>query len=222
MSVSASRVSLTAAERRCRARPMWLQRAGTIALTIVMTVLVACDSAADKFLDAISGRQTNLVILSKEPVTLGPAPVTLTSKEPMKVLGEWTSVCLVLRDGISLKPQPQMDKILSEALGGGKISTTLELSNGSRVALHQPMMGWEHVGRILSQDELSACASASCEAALPRGTTVKSVEISADRAVQIRGIYWESQLGPDEPRGTSDSTKERIAQDGLMNCAGKS
>ena len=234
MSAPASHVSLTAAERRCwrwhlpiylsdvLLRPTWFQPARAIVLTVAVTAFVGCDSAADKLFDAISGRQTNLVILSKQPVTLAPAPLTLTSTEPMKVLGEWTSVCLVLRDGITLKPQPQMDRILSEALRGAEVNMTLELSDGSRVALHRPMLGWEHIGRILPQDELSACASASCAAVLPRGATVKSVEISANPSVEVRGVYWQSQLGPDEPRGASDTTKAPMAQDAHMNCPGKS
>jgi hypothetical protein len=233
MSVPASSVSFTTAGRSywrklfsmwlCEVvvQPVWFRPAGATALTIAVTLLVGCDSAVDKIFDAMSGRQTNLVILSKQPVTLAPAPVTITSTEPMKVLGEWTSVCLVLRDGITLKPQPQMDKILSEALGGAKVSTTLELSDGSRVALHEPMLAWEHIGRILSRDELSACASASCAAILPRGATVKRVEISANPAVQVRGIYWQSHPGPDEPQGPSDSSRPPLAPDAHVNCTGK-
>jgi hypothetical protein len=201
-------------------RGLW-RAAGAMALTVVVTELVGCDAAADKFFDAISGRQTNLVLLSKQPVTLSPAPVTFASTEPMKVLGEWTSVCLVLRDGIPLQPQPQMDRILSEAMHGAKVSTTLELSDGTRVTLHEPMEGWQHVGRILSRDELSACASASCEAVLPRGATVKTVEISANSALQVRGIYWQSELGPNEPPGPSVSTKAQLAKDAQANCARK-
>jgi hypothetical protein len=234
MSVPASRVSFTAAGSRdwrklffmwlseVVVRPVWLRRAGPIALALVVTVLVGCDSATDKIFDAISGRQTNLVILSKQSVTLAPAPVTFESTEPMKVLGEWTSVCLVLRDGVTLKPHSQMDKILSEALGGAKVNTTLELSDGSRVALHEPMLAWQHIGRILSQDELSACASANCATVLPRGATVKRVEISASPALQVRGIYWQSQLGPDEPHGPSASSKPPLAPAAGVNCAGKS
>lgn len=196
--------------------------AGAMALIFVATVLVGCDSAAERFFDAISGRQTNLVLLSKQPVTLSPAPVTFASTEPMKVLGEWTSVCLVLRDGIPLQPQPQMDKILSEAMRGAKVNTTLELSDGSRITLHEPMEGWQHVGRILPRDELSACASANCAAALPRGATVKSVEISAIPTLQVRGIYWHSELGPNEPPAPSASNKASLATNAQVNCAGKS
>jgi hypothetical protein len=51
----------------------WLRAAGSMALIVVATALVGCDSVADKFFDAVSGRQTNLVILSKQPVTLSPS-----------------------------------------------------------------------------------------------------------------------------------------------------
>ena len=195
---------------------------GAIALITVATVLVGCDSAADKVFDAISGRQANIVILSKQPVTLSPAPVTFASAEPLKVLGEWTSVCLVLKDGIPLQPQNQMDKILSEALAGAKVNARLELSDGSRVTLDHPMEAWEHFGRILSHDELSACASARCSTILPRGATVKSIEISADPAVNVRGIYWHSEAGLNEPAAPSASSTARSTQGGQANCSGKS
>jgi hypothetical protein len=66
--------------------------------------LAGCDSATEKLFNVMSGRESDVVVLAKQPLRLSEAPSTFTSAEPMKVLGEWTSVCVVLRDGISLQP----------------------------------------------------------------------------------------------------------------------
>jgi len=162
-------------------------------LTFVALALVGCDSVAEKLFSLMSGRETSVVVLAKQPVTLSEAPSTFTSAEPMKVLGEWTSLCLVLKDGTPLQPQAQMAKIFSDALGGAKIKTALLLADGSRVTLSEPMQGWSRTGRVLPQDELSACASAGCGVKLPNGALVKAVEVSSSPPVKVRGVFWQSE-----------------------------
>jgi len=180
-------------------------------LTAVTLALLGCDSAAERFVELMSGRETNRVVLATQPLMLSEVPTTLTSPEPMKVLGEWTSLCLVLRDGVPLQPMKQMDQVFANALGGAKVKTTVVLGDGSRVTLNEPMQGWARSGRVLSQNELSACASASCGVRLPTGAVVRSVELSATPQLQVRGVYWESQLGVNEKRQAAEPSK--VAQD---------
>src|SRR5688500_4241454 len=151
----------------------------TCVVATLALALTGCDSAAEKLFNAMSGRESNVVVLAKQPVKLSEAPSRFTSAEPMKVLGEWTSLCVVLRDGISLQPQAQMDKLFDSALAGAKIKAAVLLSDGSKVTMSEPMQSWSRSGRVVAQGELSACASAGCGVSLPAGGVVKSVELSA-------------------------------------------
>lgn len=166
-----------------------------ILVAVATLTLAGCDAAAERFFDLMSGRETHRVILATQPLMLSEKPIILSSPEPMKILGEWTSLCMVLRDGVPMK---QMDQVFANTLGGAKVKTTLLLGDGSRVTLSEPMQGWARSGRILSQDELSACASASCGIRLPKGGVVRSVELSATPKLRVRGVYWQSQLGVNE------------------------
>jgi hypothetical protein len=144
-------------------------------------------------------------------MTMSETPSTFTSAEPMKVLGEWTSLCLVLKDGTPLQAQAQMDKIFSDALGGAKIKTTLLLTDGSRVALNEPMQAWSRTGRVLPHDEFSACASAGCGVNLPNGALVKAVEVSSSPPVKVRGVFWQSEQ--DLPKKPPPANSSTVAQD---------
>jgi hypothetical protein len=130
----------------------------------------------------------------------------------MKVVGEWASVCMVLKDGIPLQPVSSMDKIFSDALSGAKLTVELVLNDGARITLDQPMQAWARYGRILSRDELSACSSAKCGTRLPVGASVKAIEVAALPELQVRGIFWTSEQGPNErERAPSTTTTAQSA-----------
>jgi len=162
-------------------------------VTIAVLTLTACDFNVDKAFELMTGRKTNVVVLSKESTVLMETPIVLVSNEPMQVLGEWSSLCIVLKDGIALRPQREMDKAFADALGGSKVRVKVVLSDNSRVTLHEPLQGWSKFGRVLPRDELSACASASCGSNLPVGATIKSIELSATPKLEARGIFWQSE-----------------------------
>jgi hypothetical protein len=168
------------------------------ALIVLALLMAGCDVDVEKIYARMTGHEIHRVILSAQPVTIRETPMTLTSPEPMKVVGEWTALCLVLKDGVPIQPSSQMDQIFSSAMGSAKVKTVLTMGDGSRITLHEPMQGWARSGRVLPHDELSACASAACGTRLPIGGIVKSVELSAAPQLQVRGIYWESQQGPNE------------------------
>ncbi len=171
-------------------------------LAAVAFGLVGCDWSLEKLGDAMSGREINRVVLAAQPLRLSEVPTILTSAEPMKVIGERSSLCLVLKDGVTLGSAGGLRKALVDALAGAKVETIVVLDDGSRVTLQAPMQAWARSGRVLSRDELSGCASASCGVRLPTGAQIKHVELSAAPTLQVRGVYWESQPGINEKRQT--------------------
>jgi hypothetical protein len=182
--------------------------------------VAGCDAILDgleKVLGTLDRRERQLVVLASQPVVLTDQPVVLSGSEPLKVVGEWTSLCLVLKDGVPLQAQPAMDQIFSTALSGAKVRVNVVLNDGARIALHEPMQGWSRSGRILSRNELSACASASCGTRLPVGAIVKSLEVSATPRLEVRGIFWQSEQGPDEKPHTS-STATAQSSIGQAKC----
>jgi hypothetical protein len=180
-------------------------------LLIVAAVLplAGCDAVLDgldRVFRALDGRDRQLVILAPQPVVLTDKPAVFSGSEPLKVVGEWTSLCLVLRGDVPLQQQSTMDQIFSAALSGAKVRVNVVLNDGARISLHEPMQGWSRSGRILPRNEFSACASASCGSHLPVGAIVKRLEVSATPKLEVRGIFWQSEQGPNEKARTSPTT----------------
>lgn len=75
----------------------------------LMISLAGCDVSFEKIVGLMTGRERNVVVLADKPTLLGPAALALTSKEqPIKVLGEWSSICLALRGSVP----PQGPKVM--------------------------------------------------------------------------------------------------------------
>jgi len=187
-----------------------------------LLALAGCDAILDKLekvFGMLDGRERQLVILAPQAVVLTDKPLVFSGTEPLKVVGEWTSLCLVLKDGIPLQQQSSMDQIFSAALAGAKVRVNVVLNDGARISLHEPMQGWSRSGRILPRDELSACASASCGSRLPVGAIVTSLEVSATPKLEVRGIFWQSEQGPNEKARTSTANSARSA-DEQSKCGG--
>src|SRR4030095_6461793 len=170
-------------------------RACTILLSV--SLLVACDGGFEKAVTSLFDSKANMVVLANDPVTLQPTPEVFTSTEQMSVLGEWSSICLVLRGGVPLDSSSVMDAKVAEALAGSKVDVVVYLSDGSHKSLQPPMVGWRKYGSVLPKDELSACAAAACGSRLPTGSIVTKVEIAARPNLAVKGVYWQSL--PDLP-----------------------
>jgi hypothetical protein len=178
-----------------------------------------CDLNPEKAFDLITGRETNVVVLAKQPVMLTPNAVTLTSQEPMKVLGEWTSLCFSLKGGTPLQDSKQMDRTFEEAMQSAKVRVYLTLTNGDRVALRQPLPAWSMSGTILGRDELSACASTPCTAELPVGAHVSKVEVLSEPPLQVLGVFWKSEKGPlEKPAAPSPQAATASAPQRPSSC----
>ena len=190
-----------------------------LALVLPALLLSGCDLNPEKVIDLLMGRETNTVVLVKQPMLLNPEVSILTSQEPMKVLGEWTSLCLSLRGGIPMQDAKEMDRVFEEAMHNTRVKVYLTLSNGNRVALRPPLQAWSMRGKVVEHDELSACASTPCKAELPVGTQVTKVEISADRPLQVQGIFWESERGVNEKPAFPSQTDAASAPKKASSCS---
>ena len=169
-----------------------------LAILLSASLVVACDGGLEKAASSLFDSKANVVVLAKDPTTLQPTPNVFSSTEQMSVLGEWSSVCLVLRGGVPLDSDSVMEAKLAEALAGSKVDVIVYLSDGSHKSLQPPMMGWRKYGLVLPKDELSACTAAACESRLPKGSIVTKVEIAARPSLVVKGVYWQSS--PDLPQ----------------------
>ena len=187
---------------------------------LVTTLLVsACDFNPEQALDRLSGREVNLVILAKQPVLLTPEVKSFSSQEQMKVVGEMTSMCFALRGGIPLQDSKVMDQAFQASMQNAKIKVVVVLSNGDRVTLHQPLQAWSMHGKVIKNDELSACASTPCKSELPPGSQVAKIEVSSEPTLQVQGVYWESERAPLEKPTPPAATAAASAAKGKSSCA---
>ena len=116
-------------------------------LLLCMLLLIGCDFSPGKVLDATLGRSSHQVVFAAKPIQLSEQVVAFTPSEPMKVLGEWSSVCLVLRDQLPLQDAKVMDAAFSAALRSARVQVDIVLSSGDRLALRRPFAGLAEVRR---------------------------------------------------------------------------
>jgi hypothetical protein len=164
-------------------------------LIVLALIASGCDPNSRKLFDVLTGHDSTVVVLAARPMVITAQTATLTSSEVMKVIGEWTSVCLALRGGLPLQHSTVMDHEFDAAMHGARVRVVLELTNGDRVSLAQPMMAWNMDGKIVKSNELSACAS-PCDTKLPVGTQVSKIDVSSDSPLAVQGVYWSSERGP--------------------------
>ena len=194
-----------------------MHRASIITASLL---LAACDASVEKTLDVFTSRQANLVVLLAKPTQLGPTPkVLVSSTEPMKVLGEWSSLCFSLRGDFPLQDPQAMDRQFAESMGNAKIKVELTLSDGARVALRPPLQAWSLRGKVVEQNELSACASTPCKSDLPIGAQVSQVEVSAEPPLTVRGVYWQSESDLPKPTSGKKQVSSASSPKGRSACS---
>ena len=187
-------------------------------LVATLPWLGGCDVDPEKAFDVLTGRETNLVILSPGPVTLKAEALTLTSQQPMKVIGESTFLCFALGGGVPLQNSKNIDTAFDAAMRGAKVRVEVVLASGTRVALRQPLQAWSMYGKIVKNDELSACASTPCKAELPAGAQVSKIEVSAEPNLYVQGVYWESARSPNEEPSLPTTTAAASSQKSKSKC----
>ena len=77
---------------------------------ICVLLLTGCEGDPNKALRLLSGNNEQTIVLAAKPFTIDSVGRTFHSSEKIKVQGETSSTCLVLKSNYPLKPQPQMDK----------------------------------------------------------------------------------------------------------------
>jgi hypothetical protein len=168
-------------------------------MVLGMALLVSgCNFNLGDVLERLSGRERNLVVLTKQPFVIVSGVSILSSRDAMTVLGEHTFVCFALRGDVPVQDAGAMQRAFDAEMHGAKVKVELVLTNGERVALRQPMQAWSKYGKIFKSDELSACATTPCKAKLPQGAVVNSIEVSAQPPVTVHGVYWQSEKAPNE------------------------
>jgi hypothetical protein len=163
-------------------------------IAFVVLLLAGCDAELDRFADRLTGQET--IVIASAPLTLKPTPLELSAPQPMKVLGHWSSVCLVVGDGVA-SADATPDKF-KRRLNGVTISVSVHLSDGSRRQLSAPMPAWRKFGAIAGDNELAGCAGSGCLDSLPKDSFVTAVELSAEPSLDVRGVYWWSAPDPSE------------------------
>jgi hypothetical protein len=161
-------------------------------MSLSTLLLLGCEGQPFSILDAITGKKTQTVILVDTPTTVGETEQSYSAPEPMTVVGESVSVCMVLRTSTPLAAQPTMDRLFSESMGSSVVEASLSTSSGELFLMDKPMQAWQKAGVITSTEELMACASCACGPTPEIGTEIKSVSLAASPPLDVLGIYWES------------------------------
>jgi hypothetical protein len=190
-----------------------------LSIVAAVALVSGCDFNLDKLFDFLMGKETNVVVLSKQPTLLSETVSTLTSPETMKVIGESTYVCFALRGDIPLQNSKVMDEAYGAAIHNAKVKVDVVLASGDRISLHEPMEAWNMYGKVIKGNELSACASASCGSGrLPVGSEVRKIEVSSKPNLLVQGIYWESEKSPFEESAPKASSSQATSPGSKPAC----
>ncbi len=108
----------------------------------VVMLLSGCGRPLDQLFDLLAGHKSQTVVLAPGPLAIGPAELSLTAAEPMRVLGETAGVCVVLKSGVSLAPQNVMDKVFLEGLKGASLTVSFTMQSGRKFSLPATAQAW--------------------------------------------------------------------------------
>lgn len=168
-------------------------------LILCLFSLAGCGRQLDRLMDKLAGNNSQTVVLVGSPTTIDSRNVSFTSKEPMRVLGEAAGVCLVIKSGVALAPQPIMDKHFKEALGDAVLSGTIRVSGGQSFDLGSVGQSWTKYGVLTDAEEIAACLSCACGPKPLVGSEISEVALRSTVPIRVLGIYWESTDAFDKP-----------------------
>ena len=165
-------------------------------LLFVVVLLSGCGRQLDQLLELLAGHKSQTVVLAPGPLAIGPAELSLTAAEPMRVVGETAGVCVVLKSGVSLAPQSVMDKVFLESLKGASLTVSFAMQGGRKFTLPATAQDWNKYG-VVAPEELSACSSCACcnggcTGLFPLGAQVAEVSIKSSAPLTALGVYWYS------------------------------
>ena len=161
-------------------------------VAISFALLSGCDQQMGELMDALAGTETNTVVLMNEPVVIDSSGLTLGGTDPMKVVGETSSLCLVLTSGVPLGPRTEMDRQFQKAMQGAVIDATVTTRAGESFDLTRTGQAWSKYGEVLAGDELSACLSCGCGRSPRVGSEIAEIVVRSSPQLEVQGIYWKS------------------------------
>jgi hypothetical protein len=163
-------------------------------LPFLFTVLMfaGCDFDYGRVLASDVG----LVVLADKPIAITQKAIDFTPDEKVKILGEQTSVCMVLKSDVSLRDPKTMNKMMKDAMQKANVKVDLTLTKGEHIIFNNPLPNWSLHGKVVAKNEFSACISPPCKNDLPIGAVVKKVEISSTAQIGVMGVYWRSEKDP--------------------------
>lgn len=160
---------------------------------LLCLTFTGCTEAPFDFLEGLSGTKTNTVILAADPILLGPQQVEFPTKGETLVLGDNVSVCASLRGDFPIGPREVMDNELDRLLGGAELTAKITDEAGNSFEFSGAWQSWSKFGVVLENEELAACARLSCsDFNLEVGTKIFSIAISTNKALSVKGLYWQS------------------------------
>jgi len=143
-------------------------------------------------MEGILGIKRQTVVLENKPIVLRPPGITLRSKKPMKVIGPYVRVCLVLstpaRDGT---PDQQV-RWFKEAMHGVKVGVTFKTKEGSAARTDAVTPSWYKFSRISAKSEMDACFSPRHKGTFATGARMANIRVTVSAPLKVEGIYWES------------------------------
>jgi hypothetical protein len=102
-------------------------------------------------------------------------------------------VCLSLRGDVGLSSADKMTAEFKSLMGGATVEAAATTANGKIVIFREPTQTWWKEGRVAKENELAACMrSPQGGEELPVGTSIAFIEVSSDKPLMVRGVYWES------------------------------
>ena len=168
-------------------------------LFLLSCILVSgCDQSFDQLFDWLSGQDTQRVVIKETPFVLDRTGLMLSSEKPLRVVGESSSVCLVLKQGVPLLSQPEMDRRFRSVTKDAKFTGWLETTNGERFSINSVGQAWALHGPVTGKGEMSACLSCRCGPTPSVGSQIAKIHVAASKTLKALGVYWESTSAFDD------------------------
>jgi hypothetical protein len=158
---------------------------------VLILLLAGCDRMPDDFQRLLRRHETVITVLAAKPLTISSLPARF--EKPLRVVGTMSGVCLSLRGDVTLSSADTMTAEFKSLMGGATVEATATTTDGKAVACYTPTETWWAEGRIEKKNELAACMrSIEGGEKLPIGMSITRMEISSDKPLEVRGVYWES------------------------------
>lgn len=175
-----------------------------LVLVLMVSFMMATLTGCNQMLAFLPGFNSQEVMLSDKPATLGTKPIRFSGDQPLKIVGKTSDFCVTLS-----KDEPNVedtDAQFERLMGGAKLSAVLNASDGKKYPW--TCNGWSFYPNNSGSGKMSACFSWECNQTPPKGTEITSIDVSSDRPLPIFGADWSSTSAFDH---ISDPPPDKVA-----------